>query len=232
MTALSKFFVLLALFLLASHPNALSLVSGNQVWVIHLIQLWQPLSNPTNEPSREPIGEPAKRMDLDAELPNNLSSQQVKYSLSQKQDAELPSKITDTQNTQTFGLCHNKKSEPESLAEQPIAATNNSQHTLLVALDPSASLISPAALDLSANPLLSATHDLHSARPSNLSVGLGLHSASTTNLSAALDLHSASCFNSNKTCSTFQPVANEHKGLFNCKTVSTFKLIFGFKQQY
>jgi hypothetical protein len=45
--------VLLALFLLASHANALSLVAGNQVWVIHLIQLQQPMSNPTNEPSCE-----------------------------------------------------------------------------------------------------------------------------------------------------------------------------------
>jgi hypothetical protein len=66
------------------------------------------MSNPTNEPSCEPIREPTKRMDLDAELPNNLSSKQVKYSLSQKQHAELPSKITDTQNTQICGLCHKK----------------------------------------------------------------------------------------------------------------------------
>jgi hypothetical protein len=51
MMALSNFLVLLALFLLASHANALSLVAGNQLWVIHLIQLQQPMSNPTNEPS-------------------------------------------------------------------------------------------------------------------------------------------------------------------------------------
>jgi hypothetical protein len=40
MTALSKFLVLLAIFLSASHANAftsLSLVAGNQVGVIHLI---------------------------------------------------------------------------------------------------------------------------------------------------------------------------------------------------
>jgi hypothetical protein len=75
MTALSKFLVLLALFLLASHANtftSLSLVSRNQFWVNHFIQLQQPMSNPTNEPSCEPIREPTKRMDLDAELPNNL----------------------------------------------------------------------------------------------------------------------------------------------------------------
>jgi hypothetical protein len=76
MTALPKFLVLLANFLSASHANAftsLSLVAGNQVWVNYLIQLQQPMSDPTNEPSREPLREPTKRMDLDAELPTNLS---------------------------------------------------------------------------------------------------------------------------------------------------------------
>jgi hypothetical protein len=76
MTALSKFLVLLAIFLSASHANAftsLSLVAGNQVWVNYLIQLQQPMSNLTNEPSREPICKPTKLMDLDAELPTNLS---------------------------------------------------------------------------------------------------------------------------------------------------------------
>jgi hypothetical protein len=76
MTALSKFLVLLAIFLSASHANSftsLCLVAGNQVWVNHLIQLQQPMSNRMNEPSREPICEPTKRMDLDAELLNNLS---------------------------------------------------------------------------------------------------------------------------------------------------------------
>jgi hypothetical protein len=64
-----------------------------------------------------------------------------------------------------------------------------------------------------------------------LSAGLGLCSASTTNLSAALDLHSASCFNSNKTRSAFQPVANEHKHLIKANA-KTFWLIVSFKQQY
>jgi hypothetical protein len=47
-----------------------------------------------------------------------------------KQDAELPSKLTDSTNTQTHGLCHSKKSELESLAEQPTAATDSSQRGL------------------------------------------------------------------------------------------------------
>ncbi len=131
MTALSKFLMLLALFLLASHANAftnLSLVAGNQVWFNHFIQLQQLMSYPTNEPSRKPIHKPIKWMDLDAELLNNLLSQKTWVAYSEpKQDAELPSKNTDSTSTQTCRLCHNKKSELESLAEQPIAATNSSQ---------------------------------------------------------------------------------------------------------
>jgi len=76
MPALSKFLVLLALVLLASHANAftsLSSVAGNQVRINHLTQLQQPISDPMNEPSCELIHEPTKRMDLDAVLPNNLS---------------------------------------------------------------------------------------------------------------------------------------------------------------
>ena len=76
MPALSKFLVLLALILSASHANAftsLSSVAGNQVRINHLTRLQQRISDPTNEPSREPIREPTKRMDLDAVLSNNLS---------------------------------------------------------------------------------------------------------------------------------------------------------------
>jgi hypothetical protein len=70
------FLVLLAIFLSASHANAftsLSLVAGNQVQDIHLIQLEQPMSNPKNKPTFKPICKPNKQMDLDAELPTNLS---------------------------------------------------------------------------------------------------------------------------------------------------------------
>jgi hypothetical protein len=35
-----------------------------------------------------------------------------------RQDAELPSKITDLTNTQMRGLCHDKKSELESFADK------------------------------------------------------------------------------------------------------------------
>ncbi len=76
MPALSKFLILLAMFLSASYAHAftsLSPVAGNQARVNHLIRFEESISNPTNEPSCEPICEPTKRMDLDAELPNNLS---------------------------------------------------------------------------------------------------------------------------------------------------------------
>ncbi len=114
MPALLKFLVLIAIFLSASNANAftsLSSVAENQVRVNHLIHFQQPMSNPTNEPSHEPTCELTKRIDLDAELPSNLSSKQVMYSLSPKQDAELSREITDSTNAQTCGLCHNKKSE-------------------------------------------------------------------------------------------------------------------------
>jgi hypothetical protein len=77
MAALSKFLVLLAIFLLASNANAftsLNPVAGSQVQEICLIQLQQPMSYPTNEPSCKPIRKPITRMDLDAKLPNILSS--------------------------------------------------------------------------------------------------------------------------------------------------------------
>jgi hypothetical protein len=76
MPALSKFLVLLALFLLASLANSftsLSSVAGNQVRVNHLTWLQQPISNPKNKPSCKPIRKPTKWMDLDDVLPNNLS---------------------------------------------------------------------------------------------------------------------------------------------------------------
>jgi hypothetical protein len=69
MTALSKFLVLLALFLLASHANLFTSLSS----VNYLIRLQQPMSDATNEPSCKPICKPTKQMDLDAELPTNLS---------------------------------------------------------------------------------------------------------------------------------------------------------------
>jgi hypothetical protein len=106
MPALSKFLVLLTLFLLASHAKAftsLSSVAGDQVRVNHLIPLQQPLSKPTNEPSREPIREPTKRMDLDAKLPNNFSNNRVSFSdapvRNEQEIVSKPASITNSHNS-------------------------------------------------------------------------------------------------------------------------------------
>ena len=113
MTALSKFLVLLAIFLSANLGDAfinLSSAAGNLVRVNHLIRLQQPMSDPMNEPSCKPICKPTKQMDLDAELSNNLSPKKTRVTYSeQRQDAELPSKIIDSTDTQFCGLCHDKK---------------------------------------------------------------------------------------------------------------------------
>jgi hypothetical protein len=93
MTALSKFLVLLALSLLASHANALSSIAGNQVLVIHLIQLRQPMSNPKNDPSHEPICKPTKQMDLDAMLSNDLSTKNKRETCSDDLDYDIHNKI-------------------------------------------------------------------------------------------------------------------------------------------
>jgi hypothetical protein len=97
MVAFTQLLVLIAIFLSASHANAftsMSPVSGNQVQEKHWFQFEEPMNNPTNEPSCEPTIKPIKRIDLDAELPNILTSKQGKYSLLAKQDAEFPSMIT------------------------------------------------------------------------------------------------------------------------------------------
>ncbi len=55
--------------------------------------------------TNEPTGEPTKKTWLAYREP--------------KQDAELPSKLTDSTNTQMRGLCHDKNSEPDSFADRP-----------------------------------------------------------------------------------------------------------------
>jgi hypothetical protein len=67
MTALSKFLVLLAIFLAASYANAftcLSPVTGNQVWFNHLIQLQQPMSDSKDKPSCKPSCKPIKQINF------------------------------------------------------------------------------------------------------------------------------------------------------------------------
>ncbi len=116
MSALSKFLVLLALVLSASHETAftsLSSVAGNQVWINQSTQLRQPMSDPTNEPSREPIREPTKRMDLNAVLPNNLS--------------HINNAVLSNHSNQRESLADQPSIDEE--INYPVAASNSSQPT-------------------------------------------------------------------------------------------------------
>jgi hypothetical protein len=77
MAAFAKFLVPIAIFLSARNANAftsLSPVAGKQVQGKHWFQFEKLMNDPMNEPSCEPTFKPTKRMDLDAELPSNLSS--------------------------------------------------------------------------------------------------------------------------------------------------------------
>jgi hypothetical protein len=102
MLALLNFLVLLEIFILAGNANAftsLSPVAGNQVQENQRLKFVEPMSKLMNKPT----GEPTKM--------SQVANRET------KQDAELPSKLTDSTNTQMHMLCHSKKSEPESLAD-------------------------------------------------------------------------------------------------------------------
>jgi hypothetical protein len=89
MTALSKFLVLLEIYLLANLGDAfinLSSAAGNLVRVNHWIQFVESISKPTNEPSSEPTCKPTN------DLMNGQTSNQTKQQL--EQDALLPCNLS------------------------------------------------------------------------------------------------------------------------------------------
>jgi hypothetical protein len=102
MTALSKFLVLLAIFLLANLGDAfinLSSAPGNFVRVNHWIRFVESMSKPANEPSREPTCHPTndrmngqtsnktkQQLEQDASLPGNLSSTGILFQVSMMDD--------------------------------------------------------------------------------------------------------------------------------------------------
>jgi hypothetical protein len=99
MASLAKLLVLLAIFFLASYANgfsSLSLATGTQVWIIHLIQLEEPLSKPNTDQMNDQL---TKRLKLVALLPVNQSSKQVMYCDKGKDD-EILSKLHNSSNTQ------------------------------------------------------------------------------------------------------------------------------------
>ena len=103
MPALSKFLVLLALFLLASHVHAftsLSSIAGDQVRVNHLIQLQQLMSKTTNETkaeskSREPETEP--KAESESREPENDPKAESK-SREPETDSKAESKSREPEN--------------------------------------------------------------------------------------------------------------------------------------
>ncbi len=100
MLALLKFLVLIALFLSASNANAfisLSLATGTQVWINHLIRLEKPLSKPTTDQTNDQI---TKRLKLVALLPVNQSSKRVMYCDKGKDD-EILSKLHNSKKYST-----------------------------------------------------------------------------------------------------------------------------------
>jgi hypothetical protein len=98
MAAFTKLLVLIAIFLSASHANAFTSmcpIAGNQIQEKHWFQFEEPMNDQTNEPSCEPTCKPTKRMDFDAELPNNQSSKQVMYCNASTQGPEGASNETE-----------------------------------------------------------------------------------------------------------------------------------------
>jgi hypothetical protein len=112
MTALSKFLVLLGIFLSASLGDAFV----NHARLNHLIQFDASMSNPTNEPSCFPYRKPTndqindqttiQRLEWNAELSNIHSSK--------REQAGCIASV------QSCGLCHGKISESGLLLRQPV----------------------------------------------------------------------------------------------------------------
>ncbi len=102
-----------------------------------------------------------------------------------------------TTNSSQRGLCHGKKSELESSAEQPIATTNSSQHGLRHGKKSELESLAEqpiAATDSSQYNLPAGlcVHGLRMIANFPLLAGLGLHTANFS-LPASLGLHTANC---------------------------------------
>jgi hypothetical protein len=131
-------------------------------------------------------------MDLDAELPTNLSQEKSQVAYSEpKQDAELPSKIIDSTNTQMRGLCHDTQSEPESFADKP-GIEQEINHPIAPANDNSQIWQMLTTINLDSSGLSHATTitnqnaHLHSASPQSFSSARVPFSTIHTNLSSGL----------------------------------------------
>jgi hypothetical protein len=115
---------------------------------------------------------------------------QVAYS-EPKQDAELPSKITDLINTQMCGLCHDKKSGPEFFADKP-GIEQEINHPIAPANDNSQIWQMPTTINLDSSEFSHATTvtnqnaHLRSASPQSFSSAQVPFSTIHSNLSSGL----------------------------------------------
>jgi hypothetical protein len=177
MAAFAKLLVLIAIFLSASNANAftsLSPVAGNQVQENHWFWFVEPMSKRTNKQT----GELTKKSWVPYREP--------------KQDAELPSKLTDLTNTQTGGLCHDKESEPESFVDKP-GIEQEINHPITPANEYSQIWQMPSTINLNSSGLSHATTmtnqnaHLRSASPQSFSSVRVPFSTIRSNLSSGLN---------------------------------------------
>ena len=120
MPALSKFLILLAIFLSASYAHAFTSLSpvGNQVRVNHLIQFQQPMRDPTNEPSREPIREPT----------NDRMNDQTIHEMNEQ--AEVPLQQSGTHANVSRQLVPAANSEGAQVASKTAHQLPTSSHSM------------------------------------------------------------------------------------------------------
>jgi hypothetical protein len=194
------------------------------------------MSKPMNEPTVEPT--------------KQTKSKRVKYSLSEKQDAELPSKITlsitqfTSDTSYAFEAVHGASHVHVKYIVTGRVTIRDGQDNEIQSMCPDLSLPQPSnwqgpkqrSLEISA-------HVPFATFRSNLSSGLNcwVHShtgcepvTSTRGLCHGKKSEQAGCIastqpNSNEMCIAFQMMVNKHKHLIKNKTGSIFQLIVGFK---
>ncbi len=231
MPALLKFLVLLAIFLLASNAHAftsLSPVAGNQVQENQWFQFVEPMSKPTNEPTGEPTNNSKDQWQMPTTI--NLNSSGLSHATTMtNQEAHLQSA---SPRSYTVSAC-----EPFStICSFQYGLSSSMDHSLAVKVQASSTLkVSHHAFALLAfEPVTSAKQISLPKTALNATAEMQLSADISQNLGTQLifQLIDVSISNKDEMCSASQLAANEHKGLFNYETVSTFRLIVRFKQQY
>ncbi len=231
MPALLKFLVLLAIFLLESNANAFtssSPVAGNQVQENQWFQFVEPMIKPTNKPTGEPTDSSKNQWQMPTTI--NLGSSGLSHATTMMdQEAHLH---LASPRSYTVSAC-----KPFStICSFQYGLSSSIDHSLAVIVQASSTLkVSRYAFALLAfEPVTSAKQISLPKTALNATAEMQLSADISQNLGTELifQLIDVSISNKDEMCSASQLVANEHKGLFNDETVSTFRLIVRFKQQY